>query len=293
MAAVWTNHIPSLSDDPKHPVQIALRTYALALSLSLGPALVPFVTALLTGTKSVHANYPALQRLLKRELGYNGFAFAFTVSVGGGAALHQFWNNASAGTSNPLSLTPISPDQKWPKKDVHNAKHWLGLSETHTQWGSMMALMKKWLKRIRLDPEQRTFFVNVIASFVGILLLQEGREKARRLGKPRNKRHVSAVSPTLDLTLLLSVRALDSLLQSLVKTYYEEKESQDVHVSGSLVVERHSLRPELDVAKGHLEKKQPGRNNVLRNKISMRIDSLLFWVCSARCAHNLPLLKKT
>lgn len=291
MAAVWINRIPSLSDDPKHPVQVALRTYALALSLSLGPSLVPFVTAPFTGTKSFHANYPALQRLLKRELGYNGFAFAFTVSVGGGVALHHLWNNAAGGTSNPSSLNSISPEEKWPEKAACNTKYRLGLPETHTQRGSMIGLIKKWLKRIHLDPERRTFFANVITSFVAIMLLQEGREKARRMGKRRSKGHISAVSPTLDLTLLLSVRALDSVVQSLLKTYYEEKESQDVN--GNLVVERHGSRPELDAVKGQSAEKQRREKSALRNKISMRIDALLFWVCSARYAYNPPPLKVT
>lgn len=288
MAAVWINHVPSLSDDPKHPVQIALRTYALALSLSLGPSLVPFVTTLLTGTKPLHANYPALQRLLKRELGYNGFAFAFTVSVGGGAALHHIWNKASTGAStNSLSTTSRSPEQKWPENDVRNAKRWLELQEAHPQWGSMMALMKKWLKKIHIDPERRTFFANVITSYLGILLLQEGREKARRLGKPRGKHHANAASPTLDLTLLLSVRALDSLLQSLLKAYFEGQKGQDVRNGGGVAVEQHGLQPELDAVNGHSKKEQPRRNNVPRSKISMRIDSLLFWVCSARCVYCL------
>lgn len=71
--------LPELSSDPTHPSQVAIRTYGLALSLSLGPSLVPFVLSLITRRKSSKTGLEALKKILRRELGCDGFAFAITI----------------------------------------------------------------------------------------------------------------------------------------------------------------------------------------------------------------------
>ncbi|EPT04339.1 hypothetical protein FOMPIDRAFT_1040121 [Fomitopsis schrenkii] len=71
-------YLHSIPDDD--PLQIALRTYALSLALSLGPALVPF----LTSPKARKDGMTRLGRILGRELRVTGFAFAMTAGVGGG-----------------------------------------------------------------------------------------------------------------------------------------------------------------------------------------------------------------
>src|SRR5436189_3760143 len=82
--------LSTLSDQPNHPSQVALRTYALALSLSLGPSLIPFLVSLVVpkfrGSKT---SFASLKRVLRRELGHDGFAFSITFSVAGGAILKQ------------------------------------------------------------------------------------------------------------------------------------------------------------------------------------------------------------
>ncbi|KAG5647996.1 hypothetical protein DXG03_007030 [Asterophora parasitica] len=78
------------------PVQFALRTYALSLSLSLGPSLVPFLTALLKRKLSHKTGIKAFLRVLRREFGFDGFAFAMTLSVAGGAALGSLWDALNA-----------------------------------------------------------------------------------------------------------------------------------------------------------------------------------------------------
>ncbi|CDO71570.1 hypothetical protein BN946_scf184911.g40 [Trametes cinnabarina] len=75
----------ALPDD--HPLQIALRTYSLALSLALGPALLPFITSKKARAKGLGR---ALQ-IVRRELGITAFASAITVGVAGGATIRHFW----------------------------------------------------------------------------------------------------------------------------------------------------------------------------------------------------------
>ncbi len=83
---VLEDHLHSLPDD--HPLHIALRTYALSLSLSLGPSLL----SPLLSRKARDGRLKALASVLQRELGISGFAFAMSVGVGGGSALKYFWD---------------------------------------------------------------------------------------------------------------------------------------------------------------------------------------------------------
>lgn len=281
--ATWLNHIPSLSDNPTHPAQVALRTYALALSLSLGPSLIPFATTLVVRRKSSRTNLSALWRILRRELGHDGFAFAITVSVGGGAALRHLWNglhtsaDVSTDFSSPTSI-PIVDKGRW-GEDERGAQH-------RVVQTSIASLVKKWAKNVDLSPEQRTFLANIVTSSMGIFLLQEGRERTRRLAEVHSanvkRGDVDMVSPTLDLALLLVVRALDSLVQLFIHAR-SGKGKHGAKESGKLTVKRQChLTAEPDLVKDLLEKERRRRNHAFREKLSMRIDALLFWACSAR-----------
>ena len=79
-------YLHSIPDDD--PLQIALRTYALSLALSVGPALLPF----LASPKARKDGMSRLGKILRRELGVTGFAFAMTAGVGGGAFLRQLFD---------------------------------------------------------------------------------------------------------------------------------------------------------------------------------------------------------
>jgi hypothetical protein len=265
----WLDHIPALSDDPTQPSQIALRTYALALSLSLGPALIPFITTVLSGKTSSRTSFFALKRVLRRELGYDGFPFAITLSVAGGSALHRMWNTLDARASvhsNSLEL-PIPSSSSGPKEMRQDNETWR--SGPEHRWKSIAHLVKERLRSVELTSEQRTFISNVIASSAGILLLQEGRQRASRM----KRGHHTQTSPTLDLTLLLAVRALDSLVQSFIHAY-----SGEAHITHeNLSVAEPKLIKDL------LEKERKRRRRAFVRQLTTKADALLFWACSARC----------
>src|SRR5882757_5039311 len=71
----WLSSLPN-----DHPVLVAGRTYPLALSLSLSPALL-----------SSRARSDGLGFLLRRELSTAAFPFAITVALAGGSALRSLW----------------------------------------------------------------------------------------------------------------------------------------------------------------------------------------------------------
>ncbi|KAG6911958.1 hypothetical protein DXG01_000206 [Tephrocybe rancida] len=223
-------------------IQSALRTYALSLSLSLGPALLPFVTALVTAKSSPRTNFKALIRVLRRELGFDGFAFAMTISVGGGAALRELWYTLE---DTPQQSVPSQPH----RKSVAN-----------------------------LSPSQRTFIANLVSSSFGILLLQSGRRRSSLLRQellppvvaipltpptPAPRADIR-VSDTLDLTLLLLVRAVDSLLQKFIRTNAKRKYDNKSDTT---------LEADMSEKEGAEE---------AANLLSSRIDALVFWLCSSR-----------
>ncbi|KAK0245692.1 hypothetical protein EDD85DRAFT_27537 [Armillaria nabsnona] len=210
---------------PTHPAQITLRTYALAISLSLGPALAPFVSSLLRSKPSSKYNKKALKALLRQELGLGGFAFAITLAVGGGATVRHLWTGFDDADSK---YTKIAKD------------------------------------KLALTSTQKTFISYALSSAIGILLLQKGRRRSNVQNAP---------SRTLDLTLLLFVRAVDALVQSFVY-----KRSSRVRVRERSVDVEH--RPDLLRQRLLREKHQTTRSDI--PGFTARIDALVFWACSAR-----------
>ncbi|CCL98957.1 uncharacterized protein FIBRA_00965 [Fibroporia radiculosa] len=176
-----------------HPLQISLRTYALSLSLSLGPALFPF----LTSAKLRRNGVARLKKILRRELGMSGFAFAMTVAVGGGATLRRLWDLLDTKTADD------------------------------TGWASDTELTKIRDRLSSLTSSHRTFIANVLSSLLAITLFHSRRSRvhpSHRVDIPLTLPLSDTASPqlqrarirpsiTLDLTLLLLVRAMDSLFQ--------------------------------------------------------------------------------
>ncbi|KAF7320338.1 hypothetical protein MKEN_00818600 [Mycena kentingensis (nom. inval.)] len=97
----------------------------------------------------------------------------------------------------------------------------------------------------RLTAPQKTFLSNVVSCCAGLMLLQAGRHRS------------------LDLTLLLLVRALDAGVQSFV-----------AHRSGS--------RRESDAKPPDHLREQHFAASAKRAAMRMQIDAFLFWACSAR-----------
>ncbi|KAG5635571.1 hypothetical protein H0H81_010756 [Sphagnurus paluster] len=234
-----------LPEIKSQPIQVALRTYVLSLSLSLGPSLVPFLTAFLTAKSSKTPQQ--LRRVLRRELGFDGFAFAMTLCVGGGAAVQQLWR----------ALDDDIPKQRPTSIRDH---------------------IRAQLALLDLSHAHITFISNVLSSSFGILLLQAGRRRAyqlrNRLVSPNtiitpptpslSPAQSFRTSDTLDLTLMLVVRAVDSLLQTFIR-----KTTEETAIEGRTLTD-----PEF-------VKEASTKENIGRI-LTSRIDALVFWACSAR-----------
>lgn len=211
----------ALPDD--HPLQIGLRTYSLALSLALGPALLPF----LTSQKARAQGFKRVLYIFKRELSINAFAMSITVGVAGGAVTRSVWDRW----------------EEWTEERGDSASE------------SVLGKVLTWLSSLK--GGRRTFLSNVISSTLAIALLHSCRRHTTSawVGKP---------SPSLDLSLLLLVRAMDSVVQLAL-------------FKASGASERHLPVPV----------KEEKRAN--RRKWSTRLDALVFWACSARCVLFLTL----
>ncbi|KAG6899935.1 hypothetical protein C0993_005135 [Termitomyces sp. T159_Od127] len=202
------------------------------------PSLLPFITPFLTGG-SRKTNFQAFIRALEREMGLDGFASAMSLSVGGGLTLRQLW---AAYDSVPEQL------------------------ETLPQQRNFFT---------NLSPSQKTFIANMASSSFGILLLQAGRRRYHLRNKfpslvtvtPSLTSQTSTpksgirISDTLDLTLLLLVRAADSLLQ-----HYIRRTTCVKDVGAALVRNRVSQEKRAEAA----------------TILTSRIDGFIFWACSAR-----------
>lgn len=137
-----------------HPLQIALRTYALALSLSLGPSLIAILT------KARKRNFATLGRVLRRDLGPTGFASAITAGVAGGAALKLVWG-------------------KWDKKL---------LSED----GTAVSKVAGWFAKLK--DWQKTFLAHALSAYVAIKLLQHRQSQGLSLSRHKNVKSLVASS---------------------------------------------------------------------------------------------------
>ncbi|KAI0094897.1 hypothetical protein BDY19DRAFT_50768 [Irpex rosettiformis] len=216
---VWlgrvADHLHKYPDD--HPIQIALRTYVLGLFLSLGPPVITFAISSRVRKKGLQS----LLRAFKRELNVTGFAFAMTVAVGGGAALQKIWQLSAA---DDLSLGLITLPKCVPCVTFNRTKEWLS----------------------KLKGSHKTFLSYAASASVAITLLQYPTVRSPRWkGRP---------SATLDLSLLLLVRAIDSIVRSKVLPSPSEASTK--------------------------EEKDKARTK--RQRQSMTLDAFVFWACSAR-----------
>ncbi|ETW87224.1 hypothetical protein HETIRDRAFT_431632 [Heterobasidion irregulare TC 32-1] len=223
------DYLLSLPDG--HPLQVSIRTYSLALSLSLGPALLSFIVSPKARSKGVLG----LQTIVKRELKITSFPFAITVAIGGGSALQYLWKRLETDLDDTLA----SPKQPW--------------SPRFGRLANQLQALKEYISSI--SQERKTFAIYACSSFVAIVLMQARRLSSKKLGITMplistSRRNVTGrTSATLDLTLLLLVRALDAAVQ---------------HVVFKRVGEEH------DDARRW------------RQHITTKIDAMVFWASSAR-----------
>ncbi|KAI0689611.1 hypothetical protein BC835DRAFT_1418415 [Cytidiella melzeri] len=195
-----------------HPIQIALRTYALGLFLSLSPSVMSYIISSRVRKKGLQS----LMRVFQRELSATGFAFAMTVAVGGGAALRKVWGisydvgNESKASSSVSQATKLLPE---------------------------------------LKSSHRTFISYILSASAALTLLQHPtNNSAKWTGRP---------SATLDLTLLLTVRAMDFFVRS-------------------------KVLPSACSSTKTLTKEERDELQAKRQRYTIRLDAFVFWACSAR-----------
>lgn len=209
------------------PLRVALRTYTLSLSLSLFPAILPVLT-------SPKARSPRrIRDILLRELSPSGFAFAMTLAIGGGRGLDQLW---------------MALDRRF------------GPSDTMMNTTSNSHAVHR-----RLSPSQRTFLANILSSSAAVMLLTFTR-RSRHIPIASIPLTVPAPFPrgssTLDLTLLLFVRALDAGAQS----FFLRSHTSETYGRGA--------------RSGTVGQKR------LVSSVSANLDALVFWLACSRCDLN-------
>lgn len=233
-----------------HPARVALRAYGLTLALSLGPALVPFFTRSLARSRTPgHGRHKldlgALVRLVGRKLRYDGFAFAMTTAVAGGPCLREIWQRM-VQLQHSSNTKEENGHSSSPRLDLHGR-------------------LSTFIRAIDTHPRQVLFGTNAVAALIGFTLFRAGKNKT---SSRRSLGNAGAGSPTLDLTLLLVVRAIDALLQTLIRSAiipaskFEDGNGQSKGLA--LVV---------------VEKSRAER---YREKLSVNIDAITFWICGSR-----------
>jgi len=244
----------------------------LALLLSLGPKLLPFVIRVVALAKAgkdvdrvrVGKTATGLARLLRQELGPFGFAFAITAAVAGGS----FLRNAFENLEKPTDLSTQNGDADF--DDV------AGGSLNSTLKNVRRTLERHWKS---LSDVQQTFLSNALASIMAILLLQWKTAPRRLPGVPELPLTLpvddiprrNGISPTLNLTLILFVRALDSVVHGGL----QDRLLQKLKGKGREVTHR-STGVEEAISRDSVDAK-----NWIHKRTS-NLDSLVFCVCSAR-----------
>lgn len=204
------------------PLRVALRTYTLSLSLSLFPAVIPA----LISPKARSSK--RIREILSRELSPTGFAFAMTLAIAGGRALDQLWT------------TLVPPEVN--KVDLKAKQAWHPMS-----------------------PSQRTFLANTLSSSIAVMLLTL-RRRRQHIPTASIPLTVPAPplrgSPTLDLTLLLLVRALDAQVQSFFRRSHRRQDN-------------------------YSHRSQTAEEKRVIQRLSTNLDAFVFWLaCSRFHFHN-------
>ncbi|PVF99907.1 hypothetical protein CPB86DRAFT_267323 [Serendipita vermifera] len=162
-----------------HPSRVTIRAGSLALALAVLPSLAPLLTS-----RKARKSF-RLSELVKREAGPNGFPFALLVVFGGSAWLEWAW----AKYDEMKKSESLEEEEEAPRK------------------GS------KW----------RTFVCTLAASLWAIRRLQKHPKAKGEIAElplmlPVNPKS-SQTSPSLDLTIIFAVRALDAIFQRAIRVH--------------------------------------------------------------------------
>lgn len=240
-------------DDPSHPVKVALRTYSLSLSLSLGPALLPIALTLINRSSSLQTRLGAFKRVLGREAGLTGFPFAITVAVCGGIALKHFLETV-------LGVHHVD------KQDDPEVRRQPVVASTFQQRTTVLSLATQaYSNMFNSTPSQKAFLSNILSSTIALYLLQKTRPSKTGSHQP---------FATFGLTLLFFCRATDAIVQHFLSVHPARKDDlfnipanrMKTGPSGNLLL---PVEGDVKTKKWH-------------QSTAAWLDAVVFWACSAR-----------
>lgn len=171
------------------PTSVALRTYVLALSFSTIPALLPSLLASLSrkqgSLRHSSSSHRSLFYVLKRELGPTGLPFAMAIAAGGGKWLCNYFDNQFDTISQGKAEAEENPRSRWHRRSSLFSYMLSSFVAIH--------LLHARRRALKIAPYPLTFPIGA----------QSGSDRA---------------SPTLDMTLLLLVRAIDAAVGSILNS---------------------------------------------------------------------------
>ncbi|TFK30452.1 hypothetical protein FA15DRAFT_676800 [Coprinopsis marcescibilis] len=245
----WWTIVSAL--EPTHPARTALRAYSLAFTLSLGPALVKTLSSSIRA-KGRRVDVAPLVQLLAKELRHDGFAFAVATAAAGGPALSSLWNRFA------------------------NSKQNFSIRQRFATLLALPDSLKKRLEGFDLPQEHQLVLFNAVAAAVGFNFLQAGGKRSLR----EKGRQPSYPSPTLDFTLLLVVRAMDSVVQSFI----QKLSSPSITLSKT---NGNGVNHAQNGTSRHTSKDSKASTvtktlHKAGSHVATQVDAFVFWVCTSR-----------
>ncbi|KAG1825935.1 uncharacterized protein BJ212DRAFT_1260134 [Suillus subaureus] len=244
-------------DDPSHPAKVAIRTYSLSLSLSLGPVLLPVALTLVNRSSSLETRLGSFRRVLRREVGLTGFPFAITVAVCGGIALKHFWE--------AVGVRHVTVD----KQDSPEVRRQPVVASTFQRRTTVLSLAAQICSRMSNSTpsgSQKAFLSNILSSTIALFLLQRARPSKAGSHRPFT---------TFGFTLLFFCRATDAIMQHFLSV----ESARKANLFNTSTNRSNPNKPSADVpmpAKGDSKAKKWHQSTVAW------LDAVVFWACSAR-----------
>jgi len=234
-------------DDPSHPVKVALRSYFLSLSLSLGPMLLPVALTLVNRSSSLETRVGSFRRVLRREAGLRGFPFAITVAVCGGIALKHFWE--------VVGVHHVTVD-KQDHSEVRQQRRATVLSPAAQACLGMAS-----------SSLQKAFLSNILSSTIALFLLQ--RARSSKAGSHRS-------FTTFGFTLLFFCRATDAIMQHILSV-------GSIRITDLFNISPNPSNLTKSSVDVPIPAKGDGKVKRWHQSTAAWLDTVVFWACSARC----------
>lgn len=240
-------------DDPSHPVKVALRTYSLSLSLSLGPALLPVVLTLVNRSSSPETRLGSFRRVLRREVGLAGFPFAITVAVCGGIVLRRFLETVGAHH--------VTVDKQG---DPEVQRQPVVASTFQRRTTVLPFTAHAWSRMSDLTPSQKAFLSNILSSTIALFLLQ--RTQPSKAGSHRP-------FATFGFTLFFFCRATDAIIQHFLSV----ESARKTNLSS---ISANRWKPAEPSVGASVEGDSKAKK--WHQSTAAWLDAVMFWACSAR-----------